>query len=58
MNYSIGRLEMLSTIALQVAIVGVSWFVGLLMGVRIQSKSDCAEIDKLIDKIKTYRSYK
>jgi len=49
---------MLSTIALQVAIVGVSWFVGLLMGVRIQSKSDCAEIDKLIDKIKTYRSYK
>ena len=49
---------MLITIVVQVAIVGVSWFVGLLMGVRIQSKSDCAEIDKLIDKIKTYISLK
>jgi len=49
---------MLVTIVVQVALVGVSWFVGLLMGARIQSKCDCAEIDKLIDEMKTYRSHK
>ena len=48
---------MLITIA-TVAIIGVSWFVGLLMGMRIQSKHDCAELNKLIQEMKTYRSHK
>jgi len=48
---------MLITIA-TVAIIGVSWFVGLLMGVRIQSRYDCAELNKLIQEMKTYRSHK
>ena len=52
---------MLITIA-TVAIIGVSWFVGLLMGVRIQSRYDCAELGKLVDELnhvrQAYRSHK